>query len=218
MQSATRRQLAGVALLAVVAGIAAVVLSPSTVVAELEHLAAQPLQFALALAVVYLVRPFLFWPVSGPAVVLGFLYDPVLTLPVALLGAGLTALPPFALARWADSESGPLASLATPGRQVVDGVGETRGVLAARLAPVPGDVVSYGAGLSNVAPGAFLLGTVVGEIPWAVVAIFAGNSMRSLSLAGVQPEPAVLLGLAALALLVLSVPAYRHFGRDPLGE
>lgn len=218
MQSATRRQLAGMLCLGLVAALAAVLASPAAVVGELQHLATHPLQFGVALTVLYLVRPFLFWPVSAPAVVLGYLYDPLLALPVALLGAGLTGLPPFAIAQRADSEAGLLASLAEPGRQLVDSVGEFRGVLAARLAPVPGDVVSYGSGLSEVGLGAFLLGTVVGEVPWAVVAIAAGNSMRSLTLSGFQPNPGVVLAIAAMGLLILSGPAYRHFRGDPLGE
>ncbi len=218
MQPATRRQLAGMLCLGLVAGVAALVLSPATVVGELEHLATHPIQFGVALAVLYLVRPFLFWPVSAPAVVLGYLYDPLLALPIALLGAGLTGLPPFAIARNADNEAGLLGSLAEPGRQLVDSVGATRGVLAARLAPVPGDVVSYGAGLSQVGVSAFLVGTVVGEIPWAIVAVAAGNSMRSLTLAGFEPDLTVVLGLAALGLLVLSGPAYRHYRSDAVGE
>jgi uncharacterized membrane protein YdjX (TVP38/TMEM64 family) len=204
--------------LGLVAAVAAALASPTAVVAELQHLATHPLQFGVALAVLYLVRPFLFWPVSGPAVVLGYLYDPVLALPVALLGAGLTGLPPFFIAKQADNEAGLLESLADPGRQIVDRVGEFRGVLAARLAPVPGDVVSYGAGLSEVGVGAFLLGTVVGEIPWAVVAIAAGNSMRSLTLSSVQPDLGVVVAIAALGVLVLSGPAYRHVRGDPVSE
>lgn len=218
MQPATRRQLVGMATLAGLAAVAALALSPATVIGELEHLATHPLQFGLALAAVYLVRPFLFWPVSAIAVVLGYLYGPVVALPLALVGAGLTGMPPFAIARYACSDEGLFAVLAEPGRQLVGAVGETRGVVAARFSPVPGDAVSYGAGLSNVSVGAFLLGTVVGEIPWALVAVFAGDSMRTLSVGGVRPDPALVLAIAGLAVLVLGGPAYRHVRGDAVGE
>lgn len=218
MESATRRQLVGMATLAGLAGVAALVLSPATVVGELEHLATHPLQFGLALAAVYLVRPFLFWPVSSIAVVLGYLYGPVTALPLALVGAGLTGMPPFYITRYASSDAGLLAVLARPGRQVVGAVGETRGVLAARLSPVPGDAVSYAAGLSDVSVGAFLLGTVVGEVPWAIAAVVAGDSMRTLAVGGFRPDPAVIVGIAALGVIVLGGPAYRHVRNTPVGE
>jgi uncharacterized membrane protein YdjX (TVP38/TMEM64 family) len=211
MNAATRRQLASVAGLLVIAGLAAVFLSPARVVGELEHLATHPVQFALALALVYLVRPFLFWPVSSVAVLLGYLYAPTVALPLALAGAALTGLPPFALARYADTDAGVFGVLAEPARDLVDAVGEVRGVVGGRLSPVPGDVVSYAAGLSEVSLSAFLVGTVIGEVPWAVVAIVAGNSMRTLTVSGFQPDPLVLLGIAGLAVLVLGRPLYRHF-------
>lgn len=218
MHRATRRQLAGVGALAAVAVGAALVLSPAVVVAELEHLASHPLQFAVALLAVYLLRPFLFWPVSLVAVVLGYIYGPAVAMPLALAGAGISCLPPFAIARYARSDVGLLSVLATPGQQLVGAVGEIRGVLAARLSPIPGDVVSYAAGLSDVSPGVFVLGTVIGEVPWALVAVFAGDSMRTLTVSGFRPGPVLILGLAALGLLVLGGPAYRLVRGRPLGE
>jgi uncharacterized membrane protein YdjX (TVP38/TMEM64 family) len=218
MQSATRRQLVGMATLAGLAAVAALALTPSAVVGRLEHLATHPLYFAVALVAIYLVRPFVFWPVSSLAVVLGYLYGPVAALPLALAGAGLTGLPPFLIGRLASSDAGLLAVLADPGRQLVGAVGELRGVIAARFSPVPGDAVSYGAGLSEVSVGAFLAGTVVGEVPWAIVAVMAGDSMRTLSVRGVGADPAVVVAIAALGVLVLGGPAYRHLRGGAVGE
>jgi uncharacterized membrane protein YdjX (TVP38/TMEM64 family) len=218
MQSATRRQLVGMATLAALAIVAALALSPATVVGELEHLATHPLYFGLALAAVYLVRPFVFWPVSSVAIVLGYLYGPVAALPLALVGAGLTGMPPFVIGRRASTDAGLLSALADPGRQLVGAVGEFRGVVAGRFSPVPGDAVSYGSGLSNVSVGAFLAGTIVGEVPWAVVAVLAGDSMRVLSVTGFRPDPAIVVGIAAMGVLVLGGPAYRHFRGSPVGE
>lgn len=218
MHRATRRQLVGMAGLAAIAGVAAVVLSPATVVGRLEHLATHPVKFALALLAVYVARPFLFWPMSAVAIVLGYLYDPVVAVPIALGGAIVTCLPPFAIARWASSDAGVLSVLSEPGSQLVGAVGATRGVVAGRLSPVPGDAVSYAAGLSNVSVSAFLAGTVVGEVPWAVVAVLAGDSMRTLAVDGVRPDPTVVVGIAALAVLVLGRPAYRHVRRGAASE
>lgn len=218
MHRATRHQLVGIGALVALAGGAALVLSPATVIGELEHLASHPVQFGAALVAVYLVRPFLFWPVSLIAVVLGYLYGPVVAIPLALAGAGLTGLPPFAIARSARTDAGLLSVLAEPGHQLVGAVGATRGVIAARLSPVPGDVVSYAAGLSDVSVGAFLLGTVVGEIPWALVAALAGDSMRTLAVSGFRPSPNLVLGLAALGLALLGGPAYRRIRGEAVGE
>lgn len=216
MEPATRRQLLGTAGLGAVALVAALVFSPATVVGELEHLATHPGQFALALAAVYIVRPFLLWPVSSLALVLGYLYGPVVALPLALAGAALTGLPPFFVARYADSEAGPFASIATRGQELTDAVGETRGVLAARLSPVPGDAISYASGLSNVSLSAFLAGTVVGEVPWALVTIYAGDSMRTLTVTGFTLSPAILVAITGLGIIVLSGPLYSRYREGPL--
>ncbi|MFC7134376.1 MULTISPECIES: TVP38/TMEM64 family protein [Salinibaculum] len=216
MERATRRQLLGMAGLGGLAAGAAALFSPGAVVAQLEHLATHPLQFALALAVVYLVRPFLLWPVSSVAIVLGYVYGPVVALPLALAGAALTGLPPFAVARYASSDVGLFGSIGQSGRRVADSIGETRGVLAARLSPVPGDPISYAAGLSEVSVGAFLLGTVVGEIPWALVTVLAGDSMRTLSVTGFSLSPAAVVLIASLGVIVLAGPLYTRLRGDPL--
>jgi len=214
MDSATRRQLLGMGCLGAVAAGAAALFSPATIVAQLEHLATHPLQFALALCAVYLVRPFLLWPVSSVAVVLGYLYGPAVALPIAVAGAALSGLPPFLVARYASSEGGLFGSVAATGERLTETVGETRGVLAARLSPIPGDPISYAAGLSNVSVGAFIAGTLVGEVPWALVAVVAGSSMRTLSVTGFAFSPAAVLAIAALAVIVLAGPVYNHYRGD----
>jgi uncharacterized membrane protein YdjX (TVP38/TMEM64 family) len=218
MQPATRRQLLGIACLGALAGGAALLFSPSTIVAELEHLAAHPLQFAVVLCGLYLVRPFLLWPVSAPALVLGYLYGPYVALPVALVGAAVTGMPPFLVARYASTDSGLLGHVGASGRALADSVGETRGVLAARLSPIPGDPISYGAGLSEVSAGAFLAGTVLGEVPWALVTVYAGDSMRRLSVTGFSMSPAAVVAIAGLGVVVLSGPLYSRLRRGPSPE
>jgi uncharacterized membrane protein YdjX (TVP38/TMEM64 family) len=161
------------------------------------------------LVAVYLVRPFLLWPMSLVAVVLGYLYGPV-GIPIALVGALLTATPPYLLGRYAQTDIGLFGTVSNSGRRLVGAVGETRGVLAARLSPVPGDPISYCAGMSDVSARPFYLGTLVGEVPWAVVAVLTGASMRSLSLAEFAVSPELVVVLAGLAVLTLSGPLYSH--------
>lgn len=210
MNRATRRQALGVAGLAAVAVLAALTLSPRALVDRLTGLTADPVAFVAVLGAVYLVRPFLLWPVTALAVLVGYLYGPAVGLPVAVAGTGLSNLPPFLIARRADAEAGLLAPFATAGDRLVGTVGEVRGVLAARLLPLPGDAVSYGAGLSGISTGSFLVGTVVGEVPWATVAVLTGDSMRRLSLSALGPPLEVVAAAAGLSLLVLAGPVYSH--------
>ena len=207
MNQAAGRQALGVAGLAAVALLAALTLPPRVLVNRLAGLTADPVAFVAVLGAVYLVRPFLLWPVTALAVLVGYLYGPVVGLPVALAGTGLSALPPYLLARRVDG--GPLASLGGAGRRVADAVGAFRGVVAARLVPIPGDAVSYGAGFAGLPPGRFLAGTVIGEIPWATAAVITGASMRSVSLSpAITPE--LVVAAAGVAVLVLAGPVYEH--------
>jgi uncharacterized membrane protein YdjX (TVP38/TMEM64 family) len=217
MQRATRRQLLGAGCLVAVAAVAAWLVSPGRLLSALQGLATRPLPFGLALCVVFLVRPFLLWPVSGIALGLGYLYGPAVGLPVGAIGAAVTALPPFLVARYADGESGILGAVGGSGRELADAVGETRSVVAVRLSPVPSDAVSYGAGLSEISLGAFFLGTLSGEIPWVVLAVLAGDSMRTLSLSGFSYSPAAVLALAGLGFIVVSGPLYTHL-RERTGD
>jgi uncharacterized membrane protein YdjX (TVP38/TMEM64 family) len=210
MRAATRRQLLGVAGLLSIAGLAAVLFSPATVLATLERVASRPLVFAVALVALYLVRPFLLWPVTSVAVVLGYLYGPALGFALAILGAALTALPPYLIGRYANDEIGLFGYVSDTAAQFFAATGDVRGVVAARFSPVPGDPVSYAAGLSNVSVGSFLFGTMIGEIPWAFVAVFAGTSMRTLDLSSFGLHPELIVALAGFAVLLLAGPAYRR--------
>ena len=211
MERATKRQLVGIAGLVGFAAMAATFFSADTVVTELEALASRPLLFALALVAVYLARPFLLWPVSSVALVLGFLYGPAIALPLALAGAALTALPPYLLGRYANSDIGLFGTLGTSGEQFVETVGEFRSIVAARFSPVPGDPISYGAGLSGVSLKPFLAGTVVGEVPWALVTVFTGASMRTLSLSEFAVSTELVVALAGLTVILLTGPLYNYY-------
>ena len=217
MRRATRRGLLGAGLVGGVAAGATVVLSPAAVLGGLTTLSARPALFAATLLAVYLCRPLVFWPISAISLLVGFVYGPAVGLPVALAGAVGTCIPPFLVARYARS-SGVGRSFGSRAERVVDVTGGVRGIAAAHLAPLPVDPISYAAGLSDVSPRSFLLGTALGEVPWVVAAVLAGSSMRSLTIRGVDAGLPLIVGAAALAFLVLAGPAYRHFNgqRDPV--
>ncbi|NHX35433.1 MULTISPECIES: TVP38/TMEM64 family protein [Halolamina] len=209
MQRRTRTVL-GVALLLVV-GLGAVLTSPQWVLTRLDWLAADPLRFGVALVVLALLRPVLAWPTTLIAVVVGYGWG-LRGLPVALALIALTSVPPFLLAR-RSADGGPVA---TAGARAVDATGDLRGVIASRLLPAPSDVVSVGIGLSGVPLRPFLVGTAIGELPWALAGVVAGGSIQRVLQEGLGAviEPRLILAAAIAALLLLAGPAYRHL-RDP---
>lgn len=198
----------GVGLLAACVLAGGLVLSPDRVLGELRALAAKPLLFGSALLVAYLLRMFLAWPISLFSILLGFLYGPV-AIPVGLAGAVLTCLPPYLLARRAGT-AGPLGRAGAAGERLFDVTGGLRGVAAARLAPLPTDPVSYGAGLAGVRLGPYVLGTALGEAPWVVVTVTLGASLETLTVEGVSTGLPLLAAALALALMLVAGPLYRH--------
>ncbi|WP_435197163.1 TVP38/TMEM64 family protein [Natronomonas sp. EA1] len=210
MHPATRRQLVGMVLLAGVAGTGALLLSPAAVLARTTALAAHPWQFVGLLLAAYLVRPLFAWPISVVSIAVGVVLGPV-GIPVALAGAVLTCLPPYLLAR-TTGHAGLLGRVGTAGERYFAGAGPLRGVVAARLAPLPADPVSYTAGLARVPLSAYALGTALGETPWVTAAVLLGASTRTVQTEGVHALPLV-VAAAALAVLLLAGPAYRQYRR-----
>lgn len=211
MNAGSRRQLFGLSVLVGLVLVTSVLFSPTETLRAVEGLLANPLRFALALAVLYLLRPFVAWPLSLFSVLVGYAYGPALGFPVALCGTVASCLVPFLLARYVRSDVGLLGRLSGSGRRFFDATGDTRGVFAARLSPAPADAVSYGAGLSGVSTVGFVLGTVLGEIPWAAAFVLVGASMNEFRAGEATLDSAAfVVGAAVLALLVLAGPVYRY--------
>lgn len=209
MDAATKRQLAGLTLLGVVVAAVSLASSPARVAAAVADLATSPVRFGAVLLVAYLVRPLVAWPISVLSVVVGVALGPV-GVPVALAGAVVTCLPPYLLARRLGHDAGVLGRLGDRGRRYFGAAGDLRGVVAARLAPLPADPVSYTAGLSGVSLPAYLLGTAIGELPWVTAAVLVGASAETVTTDGLHGGPAVVAGLLALAILLLARPLYRY--------
>lgn len=202
-----RRQAIAVGLVAV-AVVAGVRFSPGRVLAAARDLVFSP-WFPVALGALYLARPFLAWPISALSVLVGYRYGVAVGLPVALAGTVGTSLIPYAGARRFGRVEGLLGRATDGARRFFDATGGLRGVVAARLAPMPAEPVSAAAGVGGVSLPAFVLGTLTGELPWTIAAVVAGDSMRTLTIDGATVDPRVvaLAGVAALALL--AGPAYR---------
>lgn len=217
MSSLGRREL-GAGLLVGVVAVVALLTSPDAVVSSLQDLADHPLQFGAVLTGLYLIRAFLGWPTMALSAVVGFGYG-LVGLPVALCGAVVTSVPPFYAARWfgrgpSADEPGPdsslLGRLGSSGDRYLGTTGDVRGITAARLVPVPADLVSAAAGLSGVGFGAYAVGTLLGELPWTIAAVFVGSSARNLTSAGVDGLSLPLaVGTALAGLALLAGPIYR---------
>jgi uncharacterized membrane protein YdjX (TVP38/TMEM64 family) len=209
MTAVSRRQVVGLALLAVVAA-ASLLAGPDRLLGVARGLADRPLRFAVLLVGVYLVRPLFAWPTTLVAILAGYAYGPVWGFPVALAGTTASALLPFLAARYVGSGSGLVARLGDSGERFFSAAGDLRGMIASRLAPAPSDPVSAAAGLSGVSTGAFVAGTAVGEVPWTVAAVLAGSSLDRLSTAGLNAVGWELVAAAAaVAAALLAGPVYR---------
>jgi uncharacterized membrane protein YdjX (TVP38/TMEM64 family) len=200
-----RRSRLGIGLALLGVGAAAVLVAPDVALQWLGWVVSDPVRFGVVLLLVALLRPVVAWPTTLLAVAAGYGYG-LVGLPYALALITLTSVPPFVVARRYGRDSW----AASAGERVVHEAGDLRSVVASRLLPAPSDVVSVAAGVSGVSLPTFVLGTTIGELPWAVVGILAGSSLDSLSsatLGAVDWRLVAACGLAAV--LLLAGPLYR---------
>jgi len=211
MRIARRHLAAGAAAGALLAlGLA---LSPAAVIDRLRSLVFSP-WFPVVLAGLYLARPVLAWPITALSVLVGYRYGLAVGLPIALAGAVFTSLLPYAAARYLDTDAGLIARAQRGSERFFGATGDLRGVTAARLAPTPAEVVSVAAGMGRVSFPAFVLGTLLGELPWTIAAVVAGRSMRELTLSGVEvADPVLVVGGVLAATALLAGPLYRMLGK-----
>ncbi|AGB31055.1 hypothetical protein Natpe_1144 [Natrinema pellirubrum DSM 15624] len=232
MQSGRTRALAG----AVVASgmvAAGLLVSPSTAIGAVDSLAADPLSFGFVVAGLYLVRPLLAWPTTPLAAVVGYGYGVAVGVPIALAGVVVTVLPIFVAVGWLAGdestedvpttsngwdEGGLLERTGDAVDRYYETAGPLRGVVASRLAPIPSDVATCAAAVSDVSLRWFLVGTAVGELPWTIAAVVVGASAATATAGGIG-DAGLAVSLAGLlaACLLLAGPAYRTLrSRDPL--
>jgi uncharacterized membrane protein YdjX (TVP38/TMEM64 family) len=193
----------------------ALLVGPTLALRRLDALTAEPVLFCGALLAVALVRPLLAWPTTLLAVAVGYAFG-LAGLPLAVLLIVVSSVPTFLFARSVGAES----RIAETGRRAVDATGGVRGVTASRLAPAPSDVVSAGAGVAGVSLPTFAVGTAIGELPWAVAGVLAGDSMEALtadSLADVV-DLRLLVAVGLIGALLVAGPVYRHLRGSPENE
>lgn len=198
------RQTASLAALSALVVVVALVHSPDQVLNAAEAAASDPATFAVVLVVLYAVRPALLWPTTLLAVVVGYGAGIAVGIPVALVGAAATSVLPFLVARRLGRDAPTIARLQRAGERWFDTTGDFRGVVAARLAPVPADAVTCAVAVSGVRLRTFLAGVLVGELPWTVAGVVVGASLSTLDASGigaVGTPLAVATGAAALVLL-----------------
>jgi len=204
----TRRRLAlGVTLAGLVA--LALLASPEFVLSRTRSLVHSP-WFPLLLVGLYLLRPFVAWPISLLSALVGYRYGLAVGLPIALTGTVFTSLPPYVAGRWLPPGGGVLGWLADGCERYFAETGDLRGLVAARLAPTPAEATSTAAGTARVSVPVFALGTLVGEFPWTVAAVLAGTSLASFDPVALDPDPRLVVAGVVVAALLLAGPTYRY--------
>lgn len=219
---AATRPIAGLLILSGVL-VAGVVTSPSATLGALEAAVADPYLFGLAVAGMYLVRPIFAWPTTPLAVVVGYGYGVTVGVPVALAGVVATVLPTFLAVRWfADSADGSGAFGPTLERARVatsryyETTGPIRGVVVSRLVPIPSDISTAAAAVSDVDLRNLAVGTAIGELPWTVAAVVVGASAATITTAGLGDLTLPVAVVCALAgALLLAGPTYRLVRERP---
>ena len=208
-----RSRVVGLAVAAVAAG--ALLVDPTLVLRRLAWLAADPLRFLVALVAFALLRPLLAWPATLVGVAAGYGFG----LAGGLIGVallGVTALPPYLFARRVGgpevSADGRASRVLAAADRVRNDAGDRRTVVAARLLPAPSDAISVAAGAGGVPLRPFLVGTVVGEGPWALAGALAGAELGHLSAGtGMTADARLVVVAVVVAGLLLAGPAYRVY-------
>jgi uncharacterized membrane protein YdjX (TVP38/TMEM64 family) len=201
-----RRRALGLGTLLAVVAAAAILISPDAALERLTWLAADPIRYGLACLALAAIRPLVAWPVTLLAVAAGFGYGPE-GIPIGLALMVLTSLPPYLFAR----RMGGDGRVADVGARIANATGGARIVVVSRFLPTPSDAVSAAAGVAGIAPRPFVVGTVVGEIPWAVAGTLAGASLPSLVRGSVTFDPLLIVAAALSGLLLLVGPVYRVY-------
>lgn len=187
-------------------------LSPAIAIDHLRALLASP-WFPVFLVGLYVVRPFLAWPITAVSLLVGYRYGLMVGLPVALLGAVGTSMIPYVVGRIVQSPHGWIGWLVAGSERFFTVTGDLRGLIAVRLAPTPAEPVSAAAGMAGIPLSVFVLGTAVGELPWTIAAVVAGHSMHQFTLSGATPDAWIVLGGLLAGLVLITGPAYRYVHR-----
>src|SRR6266481_3218772 len=188
-------------------------LDPTTIGAAIDRYPAAPLGFLA----VHIAASSLFVPRTLLAIVAGLLFGVGWGIFWAEMGGVAGAAAGFLVARCVGA--GLIDHERAPVGPIIDRVehGGWRAVAVLRLIPVmPHSIANYGLGLTRLPLGAYLFGSLVGQLPMTIAYadLGAGGGRLMLGSAG-WLEP-TLIGLAALSLSLL-IPAYSRWrARQPV--
>lgn len=160
--------------------------------------------FLAFIFVIYFFRPIFWLPQGYLTTFIGFNYNFYFAVLIAAVGGLLSSLVPYFAARYLNTSSGLLGITSTKCKSYFDTTGDLSGLLAARLSPIPTDVVSYSAGFANISFQYYTIGTVVGEIPWIVALVVIGGSLKEWSPDQANVPNQFFIGITVLALVVVA--------------
>jgi uncharacterized membrane protein YdjX (TVP38/TMEM64 family) len=157
---------------------------------------------SFALLAAYLVRPLTLLPVTVLTVYAGYRFGPMGGFVVASLALVVTSFLPYGVAWWARGRRAVATS------RLGEGLARHpfEAVLAARLAMLPGDLVSAAAGMLHVRALPFAAATLVGGAPGVLAAVLAGASMQgAFGAEGIVLDPWLIAGAATTVLGSLAI-------------
>ena len=205
-----------VAVLVVVVLVALVVPLPSPLEVRGWARAAGPLAPVLFLAAHSLATTTPFVPRTVFTLSAGLIFGPWWGLVLALVGSTVSAVLGFLVARRLGHRA--VARLG-PGRvRRLEERLSRRGLLtvtSTRLVPaIPFAPLNYTLGVTTVAPGAFVLGTVVGLVPGTAAVVLLGDAATG----GASPTMVVIFAVSGLLGLVGLAVSARSGGARPAGR
>ena len=194
-----------IGLIGVIVAAAIVTLSPTVVFDHITWIVADPVRVVLVTTGLAIVRPLLAWPTTFLAVLIGYGIG-LGGLPLALGLITFTSIPPYLLGRQYDRAT----DHSKVGAEFIERTGDTRSVVATRLIPAPSDVVSVGAGIAGVSLIPFILGTIIGELPWAIAGVLAGASAETLTTLSLRTliQPQLIAAGSIIAVILIGPPVW----------
>jgi len=174
------------------------ILDPMTITAAIDRHPAAPLWFLLF----HVAASLLFIPRTLLAIVAGLLFGIGWGIVWAVSGSVAGAVAGFLVARYINSGLIDLRRVGPVVGQVE--CGGWRAVTVLRLVPViPHSLANYALGLTRLPLGAYMLGSLLGQLPMTIAYVDLGAAGGRLMLGGARWVVPTLIGVAALSLSLL---------------
>ena len=185
-------------------------IGPGNIITSYEHMTPEGIRnfvlsfgtlAVIAFIIICAARPFFFLPITPFTIASGFLFGLAWGLTYAMVGSILSALLVFGISRYLFQDY--VKTKVLNRYPAVDDLIHKKGwqfVAFLRLVPVlPFDVVGYLAGASRISIRDYLLGSVIGELPGALVLVIFGSTLA-------EPGSNIFYVSLLLVLCLLAVP------------